>query len=399
MNAPEQTESKTPRFAQVPIEAIEGTCSGKLTSEVFRYYVWLCSVSNRDGQSWWSLERQAGHFGASTRTIRRWRQALTEQNLVDLEQRPGRSTRATVLHHPQRFFSSGDTPDTGCPGGGTPGVREGGHPVSSITINKNNNPLTTVVVSNASASSSPVTENDGDDPKRAELENKFEQLCNLAEESGLPNFRYARHWLFQPNQRRLLSDLTEAPQQALRHAFAVIRDNYPNLQQPQKLVQILLDRVASYRPGVSTAKVQKTEPRNPRTPRTASNRNRRQSRKLYPDPVEPSAPPEPAKQQSIDAKIRSVWIQILAAIQASPNVPDATFNRWFKHLGAKLDDSGIFTVICEDEFDAMFTRENFTPLLELFIKRHLHSSFKLKVVSPLGEIDPSLNQSAVLATE
>ena len=392
MNAPKQIDSNTSqRFAQVPIQAIEGTCSGKLTPEVFRYYAWLCSVSDRQGQSWWSLGRQATLFNASPRTVRRWRQALTELDFVKLEPRYGHATRVTVVHHPQRSF----TPDTPRPGGGTPGVREGGHPVSSITINKKNNThSTTVVVSNGSANADPIAQND-DDRKRDELEEQFNKLSELAEKSGLPNFRYSRHWLFKPEQKYILSDLLNAPEAALHHGFVVIRDNYPNLQQPQRLVEILLDRVASFRPGVSTTKVQQSQRRNPRTPRTASNQNRRQHRKLYPDAVEPPDPPQPAKSHPVDVKIRSTWIQVLAAIQSK--VPEPTFNRWFKSLGAKFD-SGLFTVICDDDFDVDFTRKNFTSLLELYIQRHFERPFELQIScsqSELGRLDEHSCQGAV----
>lgn len=378
MNAPKQIDSNTPRFAQVPIQAIEGTCSGKLTPEVFRYYVWTCSVSNRQGKSWWTIGRQANHFGASPRTVRRWRQNLTELGFIELEQRPGRATRVTVVHHPQRAFTQ-PSPDTPRPGGLTSDDREGGHPVSPITIVKNNIPLTTVVVSKPPDDPDPVTDND-DDLEKNKLEEQFDKLCQIAEEFGLPNFRYARHWLFKLEQHVILTDLINAPKAALQHGFAVIRNNYPNLQQPQRLTEILLDRVASFRPGISTPKPQQPKRRNPRTPRTASNQKRRQQRKLYSDSVEPPAPPQPPKSHPVDAKIRSTWIQVLAAIQT--NVPESTFNRWFKSLGAKVDPDRIFTVICEDDFDADFTRKNFTDLLKLYIQRHFQRPFELRISCP-----------------
>ena len=58
------------------------------------------------------------------------------------------------------------------------------------------------------------------------------------------------------------------------------------------------------------------------------------------------------------------WSEVLATIEE--RVTDSTYNRWFRRLGAYVDDQKI-TFICEDEFDAEFTEKNFSTLLAMVL--------------------------------
>ena len=60
------------------------------------------------------------------------------------------------------------------------------------------------------------------------------------------------------------------------------------------------------------------------------------------------------------------WEQVLENIEGE--VEESTFNRWFKTMGARLED-GEVTVICEDEFDACFVKKNFEEFIRIQLEK------------------------------
>jgi len=63
----------------------------------------------------------------------------------------------------------------------------------------------------------------------------------------------------------------------------------------------------------------------------------------------------------------ATWEQVLTAIEQ--RVPEGTFDRWFRPLSAKEDADGSFSLLADDEFDAVFLEKNFSELIRLHLEQ------------------------------
>ena len=326
-------------FTQVPNRVLEGAIKGEISPEVFQYYCWVCQVSNRQGKSWWSVERQAKVFGVSTRTITRWRSSLVERGYTWLAKRMGQSTITIVVDHPQRPAGANEEKqrtaeeDTRCP------VEEDTRcPVEEDTadvvqtISKNNNQITIAAAETKTGAKS--------DLAAAAISwdaERWDHVCQVFANVGVDLSGCLAYLSQRPEKTKALFEAWDG---ALRHSAWILAGR---IRQSQEPIGVPL-RVTIATEALDTA------------------------------PSRPEAEPEEKRCESVNPASAvekpcsnfDEWNEVLARIEAK--VPEPTYNRWFGYLEARLDEQGV-TIICDDEFDAEFSEKNFTELVQVYLKQ------------------------------
>ena len=89
---------------------------------------------------------------------------------------------------------------------------------------------------------------------------------------------------------------------------------------------------------------------------------------IIPRDDRPATEPETftKRQTSIDPNVADKWSELLDSLEEK--TPSTTFNRWFRPLGARLQN-GHLVLQAEDEFDAAFVVKNFAQLIGMHCKR------------------------------
>lgn len=359
----ESTQPSTQKpFAQVTNRAIEDAMCGKLPLEVFRFYCWVCKVSNHQGRSWWSVKRQAEEFSVTTRTISRWRAVLVENRYLWLKKQMGRPTVAIVLDYPQRSAANeqlakratnstnsrvepveakpmseevtGETETNESSEEDTPCHLEEDTPchleedIADVTqtISKKNKQRTTAAAKSKPKPDIAAAANQGWSIER------WEHVCSVFADVGV-DLRGCRTYVFQRTGET--EGLRTAWDGALRHSAWVLTGRIHRSQSP---IGAPL-RVTIAEEALDSAPA-RPEPEEEQVSVDA--------------PADKGPASEPSSFEG--------WSVVLADIER--RVPESTFNRWFKSMGARFD-GGAVTVICEDEFDASFVEKNFTELIQI----------------------------------
>ena len=358
-----QTLTQKP-FAQVTNRAIEDAISGKLPLEVFRFYCWVCKVSNHQGRSWWSVKRQAEEFSVTTRTISRWRAVLVENRYLWLKKQMGRPTVAIVLDYPQRSAANEQLVK-----GATNGASSRVEPVEAKSMSEEVTDETETMRSSkedmpchleedtpchleediadvtqtiskkkkqrtTAAETKPETK-----PNTAAAANhnwdmeRWSHVCSVFSDVGV-DFQECRAYVFQrPGETK---GLRMAWDGALRHSAWVLAGRIHRSLTP---IGAPL-RVVIAEEALDTVSKEPEQTVIESTSETQTNRC-----------------PQPSF---------AAWTRVLKDIEE--RVPEATFNRWFGGIGACHDEKGV-TFICEDEFDARFVEKNFSEMLKVHLEK------------------------------
>ncbi len=366
VNPIESTEFLTQKpFAQVPNRAIEDAISGEIPLEVFRFYCWLCKVSNHQGRSWWSVKRQAEEFNVSTRTISRWRAILAEKRYIWLRKQMGHATITIVLDYPQRSA-----------------------PTERSTKVADNDPTTL-----GEETETKSTRKDVDDPTKTTTCVEEDTSCPVEEDTPCPveeDTVGVTLKISKKNKQRTIAaaktELTKEPDSAAatnwdgerwEHVCSVFADIGVDLrvcrayvfQRPEETEELRTawDGALRHCAWVLAGRIQRSL-----TPIGAPLRVTIVMEALDTAPAEPELTEQVSEPQGVESPARrsqsnfAAWAQILASIEEK--ITDSTFNRWFKYMGAELNN-GEVTFVCEDEFDAGFVEKNFTELLQIHLKR------------------------------
>ena len=326
----------TEPFAQVPVRALEKVFQGEMGASVFFYYSWLCRISNSEGKSWWSIEKQAELFGVTPRTIMRWRSLLVEIGYINRTERRRNTPIITVVHHPQRLAALGkERHQAENPSALNQPTPKPDHQSDQTTPRSDIADVTIFAAASDTNETELTTDSDFAAAATADsTEKQWDRLCTIFGDVGV-DLRGCRAYVFQ--RLKQTQKLLDAWDGALRHAAWVllgrIRRSGSRIGAPLRIT-IAIE-------ALETA---------PPMPLVEQKENQ----------SKPANAPIVEKPYSNFEK----WSEVLATIEE--RVTDSTYNRWFRRLGAYVDDQKI-TFICEDEFDAEFTEKNFSTLLAMVL--------------------------------
>lgn len=341
-------QKQTTPFAQIPRPVI---LDNRLSSPVFRFLCFLIDVGNEDGVSWYGSKKLGEIFNVSERTVGHWKKELVDLGYVSVKRRIGRSSVIRVLV----LLSRDNTPKP-------PSVEQDpeAEPRKKamdelceeeevLPEPEVQDPLEQEVElpdkNKKQTEQYPTQQQPAEGGK---IDRAIEKLTQVAEQFGLAAFQSISA-LRQGGLRRLLEAIGGISLEALRFAFSFVESLRGTAKYPRTLkffLTLVVEKAALYR-----------EAKRPVQPPVE------ESRKTSSGTVTGQAQ-ENQWRGSVAPELEETWGKVLDEIQGM--VPESTFNRWFANLGVEEGEDGV-TVICQDEFDMVFTEKNFSDLIRIFL--------------------------------